>query len=264
MSYTIWPLRFSTDPAAMIDFLAALGLNQTVGHASRTFATFAGRSGTLGVHDARTATTASAGRTSLNLATDDVDAGADRLRAEGLTVAVWDETYGRQGAVRSPSGLVVGLNERTQDDLYGGYELHEQTVAASMDVVAICAVGDLDREADFFGHFGFAALEPGQSYRPLLAAPDAGVIALRAAGTESSGSADPVAMPAQESGSGAGEPLGPPYLVALGAETSEPLDALADRMRAGGHPAETIEDEDGVWVRLTDPDGVILEVRPTR
>jgi hypothetical protein len=264
MSYTIWPLRFSTDPGAMIDFLAALGLNQTVGHESRTYATFAGRSGTLGVHDVRTATTATAGRTSLNLATDDVDAAADELRAEGLTVSVWDETYGRQGAVRSPAGLVVGLNERTQDDLYGGYELLEQTVAASMDVVAVCAVADLDREAEFFGHFGFAALEPGQSYRPLLAGPDAGVIALRAAGTEPSGSAGPAGSASEASESVSDEPLGAPYLVALGAETSEPLDALADRMRAGGHPAETIEDESGVWVRLTDPDGVVLEVRPTR
>ena len=49
-------MRFSPDPAAMIDFYSRLGLHKALSHDDGTFATFDGRSGTLGVHDARTTT----------------------------------------------------------------------------------------------------------------------------------------------------------------------------------------------------------------
>ena len=45
LSYAIWPLRFSPDPAAMIDFYSRLGLHKALSHDDGTFATFDGRSG---------------------------------------------------------------------------------------------------------------------------------------------------------------------------------------------------------------------------
>ena len=56
LAYAIRPIRFSPDPAAMIDFYSRLGLHKALSHDDGTFATFDGRSGTLGVHDARTTT----------------------------------------------------------------------------------------------------------------------------------------------------------------------------------------------------------------
>ena len=52
LAYAIWPIRFSPDPAAMIDFYSRLGLHKALSHDDGTFATFDGRSGTLGVHEA--------------------------------------------------------------------------------------------------------------------------------------------------------------------------------------------------------------------
>ena len=118
-----------------------------------------------------------------------------------------------------------------------------------MGVVAICSVADVAREAEFFAGFGFEAIEPGDGYLPLTAAPGSGVIGLRSA-SETSASTIEDARPRS------------PYLVELGAETSEPFDALAGRLQADGYPATTVEDDSGLWVRVTDPDGAPLEVRP--
>ncbi|HEY5783502.1 MAG TPA: VOC family protein [Microlunatus sp.] len=98
-TYTIWPLRFTSDPAAMIDFYARLGLHQALSHEDDTFATFAGRSGTLGVHDARTTTPGAVpGYAALNLVTTDLEAAATELSGLGYRVRVWDETYGKKGS----------------------------------------------------------------------------------------------------------------------------------------------------------------------
>lgn len=50
--YVVWPLRFSPDAPAMIDFYTRLGLRKSLSHDGGTFATLQGRSGALGVHDA--------------------------------------------------------------------------------------------------------------------------------------------------------------------------------------------------------------------
>ena len=104
-SYAIWPLRFSPDPAAVIDFYSRLGLHKALSHDDGTFATFEGRSGTLGVHDARTTTSGAVpGHIALNLATADVEAAATELTGHGYEVRVWDETYGKQGVVVAGDG----------------------------------------------------------------------------------------------------------------------------------------------------------------
>ncbi len=250
-TYGIWPLRFSPRPAAMIGFAAALGLRLEERGDGGTFASFAGRGGRFGVHDAATAAAGpTTTRTTLNFVTPDLATAADELNAAGLAVQVWDEPFGPQGVVVTPGGLVIGLlgDDRDPTERAGW---GEQSVAASMDVVAICTVADVEREADFFGRFGFAALEPGQGYLPLTAGPDAGVLGLRSG-------AGPASVAAGS------DRFGPPYLVQLGTETSEPFDAFAGRLAADGYEAETVEDDSGIWIRVVDPDGMPLEVRPTR
>lgn len=248
--YSIWPLRFSPDPAAMITFFAALGLHQAASRGSGSSAGFLGRSGGIGVHEAETSgPETSSVRTALNLVTADVAAAADELRGDGVDVQTRDGSSGVQGTITSPSGLVIGLREPRREGPAGSDQFADQSVAASMAVVAICTVSDVQREAAFLAHFGFAAIEPGEGYLPLTSDATAGVIGLRAGGVA------PIT---------AGGQTGPPYRVDLGAETSEPFDALAGRLQAGGYAATTVEDESGMWVRVIDPDGESLEIRPTR
>lgn len=217
MEYVVSPLRSSADPAAVIGFCGALGLRPVQQDESGSSAVFAGGSGRLGVRDSAVAP--EAGRTTLHLQVADVRAVAE-------------------GHITSPSGLLIGITELTEAD---DPAVSDQTVAASMDVVAICTVADVQREADFLAGLGFSVVGSGASYLPLTAGPASGVIGLRAA---SPGSAAPT--------------------VALGTETSEPFDALAGRLQADGYAAETVEDESGVWIRVIDPDGEFLEIRPTR
>jgi catechol 2,3-dioxygenase-like lactoylglutathione lyase family enzyme len=52
-----------------------------------------------------------------------------------------------------------------------------------------------------------------------------------------------------------------PGRVELSFETQEPLEALADRLAAAGFEAEAIVDENfGRSLRVTDPDGVLVQV----
>jgi hypothetical protein len=120
----------------MIEFFDVLGLHKALSHADGTHTGFDGRSGKLAVHSAaRTASGPVPTHTALNFTTTDVTAAAQELIAAGLPVQVWDETYGKQGVVATPGGLAIGLNEDTQDDLYGGYQAHQQIVSAPIDVV---------------------------------------------------------------------------------------------------------------------------------
>jgi hypothetical protein len=252
--YAIWPLRFSPNPVAMIEFFAALGLDKALSHADGTYASFAGRSGSLGVHSAaQTASGAVPGHTALNLTTADITAAAAELATTGLQVRVWDETYGKQGVVTTPEGLVIGLNEDTQDDLYGGYQVHGPTMAAPTDVVAVRRTVDLPRAAAFFASFGFTtdSLEDPRRVR-LHANERSGVICLHQGEVR--------LQPAIRS---ADDQFGPPYQVQLGFETSEPLDALAARLRGAGYQAATVQDQAGEHVSVPDPDGGEMQIHPT-
>jgi hypothetical protein len=253
--YAIWPLRFSPNPAAMIEFFATLGLDKALSHADGTYASFAGRSGGLGVHSAaQTASGAVTRHTALNLTTADITAATAELAAAGLQVRVWDETYGKQGVVITPEGLVIGLNEDTQDDLYGGYQVHEPTIAAPMDVVAVRRTDDLPREAAFFGSFGFTtdSLEDPRRVRLHATERSGGVVYL------DQGEVRP--QPAIRS---ADDQFGPPYQVQLGFETSEPLDVLAARLGDAGYQAARVREQAGEHVSVTDPDGGKIQIHPS-
>lgn len=251
-SYAIWPLRFSPDPAAMIEFYARLGLRQTLSHDDGTFATLEGRSGALGVHDARTTTSGAVpGHAALNVATADVEAAAAELTRSGYEVRVWDETYGKQGVVVSRDGRVIGLNEKHQDDLYGGYHVHDAATVSPLDVVAVCVTPDLKAEAAYFAPFGFTAPSYDDPWWIGLRAGDrSGVIGLHAGEVEARN-------PRPD-----GDLFEPVYEVRIGFETSEPLDRLADRLRAVGFAPTMIPDGPDPRIVLIDPDGDEVQIHP--
>lgn len=249
--YVIWPLRFSPNAAAMIDFYRRIGLQLAFSHDNGSFATFNGRSGTLGVHASHDTTSgAIAGHTALNLATDDVEKAVQELSTMGHDVKLWDETYGKQGVVLSRDGRVIGLNEDIQADLYGGYRNHAPDAEPSLDVVAVCVTPAMKAEAAWFASFGFVAPSYDDPWWIGLRASDrSGVLGIHAGEVETG---DP-----RE-----GDDLfGPPYLVRIGFETHLPLTAEADRLRAAG--VETTMITDGApHLELTDPDGERIEIHP--
>ncbi len=251
-AYAIWPLRFTPDPAAMIDFYARLGLHQSLSHETGTFATFVGRSGTLGVHDARTTTSGAVpGHAALNLATADVEAAAVELTVLGHEVRVWDETYGKQGVVVARQGRVIGLNEDHQDDLYGGYRAHTTTTVPLLDVVAVCVTPDLLAEAAYFASFGFVAPSYDDPFWiGLRASERSGVIGLHSGEIESR-------SPRPDD-----DPFEPVYEVRIGFETSQPLEQLAERLRSAGLDPTMITDVPDPRIVLTDPDGDEVQIHP--
>jgi catechol 2,3-dioxygenase-like lactoylglutathione lyase family enzyme len=243
-SYSVLLTRSSADPAAMIAFLQTLGL-RSVQHDDSGGAEFAGRAGFVAV---RAAGAAEPGTTLLDLAVTEIAAAERELAGSGVRVETGDGAGGgRAGRVVLPAGLVVRLDQETSQERFGGLPVHEQRVAASLDVVAVRPSNDFASDAAAFAYFGFepvGALDDPW-WCPLRAGRASGVIGLHSPG---------------------GEPLpAAPDAIAvrLGFETSEPLDALAGRLRVAGHDATVQTDERGAKVVLTDPDGQPLEIHPT-
>lgn len=119
--YVIWPLRFAVNPAALIAFYVRLGLRLSFTHDRGGFASLVGRAGAVGVQDASYPALGTVrGHTALNLATTDLLAATEELAAAGHPVKVWEVRNRRQGVVASWDGRVVGLNETSRNDLYGG------------------------------------------------------------------------------------------------------------------------------------------------
>ena len=188
--------------------------------------------------------------TTLNFTTADVTAAAHELAAKGLEVHIWDETYGKQGVIITPHGTVIGLNEDTQVDLYGGYRVHKRTAAASLDSSNLP-----DRQRHAPGgllrlHWVYRQLPQRRlTADAVTRGRQLGVLALRQGGVA------PVIPPAEDQ-------FGPPYVVQLTFKTSEPFDALAEWLRRSGYEAAISEDQAGPQVSVTDPDGEEIQVRP--
>ena len=251
--YVIWPLRFSPNAPAMIDFYSRIGLHLTFSHDNGTFATFRGRAGTLGVHDARDTTSGKVtGHTALNLATNDTELAVAELAASGYDVKIWDETYGKQGIVMSRDGRVIGINGDSQEDLYGGYQTHDEAAAAPvLDVVAVCITSEMKAEAVWFEPLGFTAPSYDDPHWIGLRAGDRfGVLGIHPGEVESSDPRD------------ADDLFGPPYLVGIGFETSEPLAVFADRLSSAGLDPTMITDGSDPRVVPVDPDGEEVQIHP--
>lgn len=247
--FSLCPYRFSADPPAMVAFLDLVGLRREVTTAGDGFAILRGRRGRVAVHAAASGavTGVPAGRTSLALVVDDADRATRELAADGFEVACWDESYGKQGAVRDPFGHGVWLNEPVRD--LHGYLGHEPQ-PSPVDVVAVHWTPDFGISQRFFGRLGFGGPPPAhEGWWPLDADDDGGVVGLHAhAGVPEAGpwSAD--------------DPVSPAALVGLSFSTAEPLDDLGDRLTAAGHAVRDDRAATAPHLSVTDPDGVEIEL----
>ncbi|GAB2585987.1 VOC family protein [Kribbella endophytica] len=121
----IRPLRFTADVQAMRRFLETLGLAPRVEGEQGSWVDMVAGDGLVALHDAESSSTGGKhGDTRLSFETDDIDQLKDRLIAAGHEDATtWDEAYGRVLSVTAPGGLVIWIDERSED-LYG-YKLHQ-------------------------------------------------------------------------------------------------------------------------------------------
>jgi hypothetical protein len=260
----VFPLRFTTDPRAMIAFLTELGMARRVTAGDDGFGELRAGAGAVMVHAASTsASGARPGTTDLCLMSPSADLAAGSLEQAGIAVTVWDESYGRQGMITGPDGEGISLNE-DQEDLYG-YEGHEASPDPRLRVCAVVSSDDFKRDAGWFGRLGF--LPGGADGRPLeedIAAAEcagwlelhghggAGIIGLHAPMSD---------RPRTRLASPEAPDLPPTLQVRLGFETSEELGALAVRLRGAGYDARL--DEGAVRaVHVLDPDGIDVEIHP--
>lgn len=253
---TVFPLRFTADPAALITFLRTLGMAPLITTDGDGFADLvAGGGGRVMVHAAAgSATGAPAGETQLSTAAASADSTADALREAGLEVTVWDESYGRQGNITGPHGEAIGINEE-QEDHYG-YLAHDGTGADErLSVTAVRASADgpeRERDVAFFAALGFVPVDGGDRWYRALSSPGHGTIGLH---EPAEGEA------AFRPGGDPGHPELEVSLVRLGFETAEDLEILAQRLTAAGYSARVV-DSGARSVHVTDPDGQHVEIHP--
>lgn len=235
--------RFSSDPAAMIAFLEALGMTRSVSREGDRYAVLRAAGGSVGVHAASGSSTgATHGQTQLCLEVGSVD------EVDGMDgIVVWDESYGRQAGITDPFGGGIWIDEH-QRDLYG-YQGHEGEPAAGLYVTAVRYSPDVEADKAFFARFGFEATGGDEWWTPLRAA-DGSVIGLHKPQGE------PITAPAADN------PVGDNSLCDLGFETTEPLEQVRDRLVAAGYDARVHEDEFLRAVHVVDPDGREVQVHP--
>lgn len=272
---TVFPLRFTGDPRAMIAFLVELGMARRITAGDDGFGELRAGAGAVMVHAASgSATGARPGTTDLCMSTPSADPAAEDLERAGIEVTVWDESYGRQGMITGPDGEGVSLNE-DQEDLYG-YEGHDASPDPRLRVCAVLSSEDFGRDVRWFGRLGFApgaadgadgaeeddgaggpadeeiAAAEHHGWLELRGPGSAGIIGLHApmAGRERTRRASPE-MP----------DLPPTLQVRLSFETSEDLGALAARLRAAGYDARLVEGAVRA-LHVLDPDGIEVEIHP--
>ncbi|GAA1145987.1 hypothetical protein GCM10009630_50660 [Kribbella jejuensis] len=118
------PLRFTDDVDAMRAFLEALGLRSRIESERGGWVDMVTGNGMVALHDAASSSTGGkAGQTTLSFEADTIDDLVEPLEQAGFGDAtVFDEAYGRVLSVTAPDGVVIWIDERTED-LYG-YKLH--------------------------------------------------------------------------------------------------------------------------------------------
>ena len=121
----IRPLRFTADVEAMRTFLETLGLRSRIESERGGWVDMLAGRGMVALHDAASSSTGGRpGQTTLSFEADAIDELEDRLEQVGFVDAtVFDEAYGRVLSVTAPDGVVIWVDERS-DDLYG-YKLHD-------------------------------------------------------------------------------------------------------------------------------------------
>ncbi|HEX7351012.1 hypothetical protein [Brachybacterium sp.] len=261
--FTVFPLRFTRDPKALIAFLRTLGMAPAITAGDDGFGDLVAGAGRVMVHSVQGAESGAAhGDTDLCLAVPDADRAARDLADAGIEATIWDESYGRQGRLDGPAGEGVSLNEH-QSDLYG-YQGHDPSAGDHrLAVTAVVMSEDFGRDAAWFARLGFVADDAAdhedagdhegagdQWWRELRGPGRAGTIGLHRP------------VPEDRRTRPTGEEFGDCLQVRLGFSTTEALDALAERLTAAGHPARLVEGDRARSVRVTDPDGLTVEIHP--
>jgi len=253
--FTVFPLRFTRDPKALIAFLRTLGMAPAITAGDDGFGHLVAGAGRVMVHSVQGAESGAAhGDTDLCLAVPDADRAARDLADAGIEATVWDESYGRQGRLDGPAGEGVSLNEH-QSDLYG-YQGHDPSTGdPRLAVTAVVMSEDFARDAAWFARLGFIAEDAGGHedagdpwWRELRGPGRTGAIGLHRPG------------PGDHRTRPTGEEFGDCLQVRLGFSTTEALDALAERLTAAGHPARLVEGDGVRSVHVTDPDGLTVEI----
>jgi hypothetical protein len=121
----IRPLRFTADVEAMRAFLETLGLRSRIESERGGWVELLTGQGMVALHDAASSSTGGQpGQTRLAFEASKLDELKDRLERAGFTDGtVFDEAYGRVLSVTAPNGVVIWMDEHT-DDRYG-YKLHD-------------------------------------------------------------------------------------------------------------------------------------------
>lgn len=249
--FTVFPLRFTRDPQALIAFLRTLGMAPAITAGDDGFGDLVAGAGRVMVHGVQSAESGAAhGDTDLCLAVPDADQAARDLTEAEIAVTVWDESYGRQGRIDGPAGEGVSLNEH-QGDLYG-YQGHDPSGAdPRLSVTAVVMSDDFARDADWFARLGFVAEKadaPG--WRELRGPGRTGTIGLHRP------------VPDARRSRPTGEEFGDCLQVRIAFSTTEALEDLARRLETAGHPARLVEEGGVRSIRVTDPDGLVVEIHP--
>jgi hypothetical protein len=239
------PLRFTDDIPGMRRFLELVGLRPRIESTGGGWVDLVGGGGMVALHTAASSDTGGlAGQTRLSFETDDLDGLAASLKARDVPeVAVYDEAYGRALSCRDPAGDLITVDERITD-MYG-YRQHAGEAPSTPTVAPVRYCDPAGPYGGFLRALGLARSgPPSESYVTYAAAEGAGgVVALHHV---------------QES-----EPplVSGPAPVQLSLQSSEALEAIADRLEDAGFAPFTWADEWGPALSVTDPDGQPVTVR---
>lgn len=234
--FYLCPYRFATNPADMIRFYETLGLVTKVGHDRENFAVLGGSGGRIGVHDLDSAHTSTAS-TDICFETPDAETAAAHCRELGLTATVVDEAYGRRIDI-SDATHAVTVNEEMRD--FYGYTQGPADTVPRTDVVAAYFTSDFTTDARWFANFGFHSDNNNDGWRELRAATSAGIIGLHS-------------INGQEPGS-----------TAIAFASDVPLETMLERLNAAGYTDAAITHEGATRIEVTDPDGFLTEIHPSR
>ncbi|GAA1397225.1 hypothetical protein [Luteococcus peritonei] len=234
--------RFTEDPQAMVGFLEALGMARQVSTSDGGFAVLRAAGGSVGVHRASGSQTGAVpGQTQLCLAVASVD---EVVGIDG--VVTWDEAYGRHAGITDPFGGGIWIDE-VQTDLYGAYQQHQAEPRPDLYLTAVRYSPDFAADQAFFARFGLEAKAGDEWWLPLRAA-DGSTLGLHRPQGE------PITEPATDN------PVGENSVCDLGFETTEPLEAVRDRLLAAGFEAQIVEQDQLRTLRVIDSDGREVQV----
>jgi len=244
----VQPIRFTDGVAATRDFLTVLGLQVRLESEGGDWVDMASAGGRVALHSAESSVTgATHGETRLSFETDDADALAAQLTAAGVdAVTVYDEAYGRALDCRDSLGDTITINEQA-DDLYG-YRLLDTSAETGPAQLRVSPVRFTDPQGPMVHWLEALGLQR-------IGAPN-GFFVTYAADSGDHGYVGLHHVYSDDLPVVAG-----PAAVQLTFTTDEPLDAVADRLRAAGYDDASVTREDfGGMLSVTDPDGCLVQV----